>query len=272
MNAEPHFITIHSIVFGIFPSGTQWWTVFAIHTHHAVLCLSWTERSSEDVASHWPGQLGSENLRRRSGQTPRPKLRQGRRCPAAEWPQVLQRWETLHFPEILWWHVNQMTRTTAYFELFSSMCLTQSSSPCCRGVSGWFLRGGAPQTPAWSTPPHWPPSVTMSSSVTNVWPCCWEPGMNTQTTWHGQFQFDSLTKVSLNIVLWLSSCQNLDKRSSEKTYMQTGWSGLPSGISVLRETPAKNNILKFDFGQNPKKMQPCDLRNRISSLFPDISD
>lgn len=59
-----------------------------------------------------------------------------------------------------------------------SCVFVQSLSRCWRGASGRFLRSGAPQTRAWSTPPPWPPSVTTSSSVTSVWPCCWEPGMN----------------------------------------------------------------------------------------------
>ena len=59
------------------------------------------------------------------------------------------------------------------------LCVTQSLSQWCRGVSIWFLRRGPPQIPAWSIPPPWPTSATTSSSATNVWPCCWEPGTNT---------------------------------------------------------------------------------------------
>lgn len=72
------------------------------------------------------------------------------------------------------------TQRRASLDLSSShSCVfVQSLSRCWRGASGRFLRSGAPQTRAWSTPPPWPPSVTTSSSVTSVWPCCWEPGMN----------------------------------------------------------------------------------------------
>lgn len=52
-----------------------------------------TEGSGPDVASQRPGQLGSENLCRRPGQTSGSKHRQGNRRPEAEWPQILQRWE-----------------------------------------------------------------------------------------------------------------------------------------------------------------------------------
>lgn len=70
--------------------------------------------------------------------------------------------------------------TYSVFLFFDFSLSLQSSSPCCRGLSGRFLRHGAPQTPAWSTPPLWRQSATMSSSATSVWLCCWVPGMETR--------------------------------------------------------------------------------------------
>lgn len=97
------------------------------------------------------------------------------------------------------------------------LCVLQSLSPCCRGASGWFLRSGAPQTPAWSIPPPWPPSVTTSSSVTSAWPCCWEPGTNTHAVASLYFSATNTRREGFCLtvtvgVLWLLSCLILQIR------------------------------------------------------------